>query len=56
MFPLNCARARPRSGCRTPEHESQSPAHIFGLLYSQFEFIKVKSKLQFFVISEILWI
>jgi hypothetical protein len=31
MFLLSYARARPRSGCRTPAHESQSPAHFYWL-------------------------
>jgi hypothetical protein len=42
MLPLSCARARPRSCCCTPAHESQYPAHFFGLVYSQFELIKIK--------------
>jgi hypothetical protein len=29
MFPLSCARARPRSGCHTPAHESQALAHFY---------------------------
>jgi hypothetical protein len=34
-------RARPSSGCRIPAHESQFPRTVIGLVYSQFDLIKI---------------
>jgi hypothetical protein len=45
MFPLSCASAQTRSGCRTPAHESHSlPLTFIGLVYSKFELINIKLK------------
>jgi hypothetical protein len=44
MFLLSCALTRPRSGCRTPAHESQTPCTFIASVHSQFELINMKLK------------
>jgi hypothetical protein len=42
MLPLSYERARPRSGCRTPAHESHSLSRTFiGLAYTQIKLLKI---------------